>query len=157
WRDAAFMMAGNVLSRRRAGVLLPASALRQENEGALGGAAYRFIDWLATAGFSVWQLLPLVPVDRSGSPFLARSGRAGNGDLLDRRAADPGNEADFEAWCTAQGGWLHDFLMFEALSEEHGGAPWWRWPAPLANRDADALQAAERRLQDRLFALARPQ
>jgi 4-alpha-glucanotransferase len=151
------MIPGRVLSRRRAGVLLPASALRQGDGGALGAAAYRFVDWLAEAGFSVWQLLPLVPVDRSGSPYWARSDRAGNPALLDAHAPDPGSEADFEAWRADSAGWLQDYLLFEALSEEQGGAPWWNWPAPLRNRDAAALHAAEQRLQHRLLALARPQ
>jgi 4-alpha-glucanotransferase len=151
------MSAARVLSRRRAGALLPASALRQGDDGAFGASAYRFIDWLAAAGFSVWQLLPLVPVDRSGSPYWARSDRAGNPVLLDARAPDPGDETDFEAWRAAQSGWLRDYVLFEALSEEQGGAPWWLWPAPLANRDADALELAERRLHDRLRAKARPQ
>jgi 4-alpha-glucanotransferase len=150
------MNARGVLSRRRAGALLPASALQGEG-GAFGNAAYRFIDWLATAGFSIWQLLPLVPVDRSGSPYWARSDRAGNPALLDAHAPDPGNEADFEAWRIEADGWLRDYLLFEALSEQHGGAPWWFWPAPLARRDADALHAAEKRLHHRLMALARPQ
>jgi 4-alpha-glucanotransferase len=150
------MTAGAVLSRRRAGALIPASALQDDN-GAFGASAYRFIDWLAAAGFSVWQLLPLVPVDRSGSPYWARSDRAGNPALLDRHAPDPGNEADFESWRAAEDSWLRDYLLFEALSEEQGGAPWWFWPAPLAHRDADALRAAEQRLHHRLLALARPQ
>jgi 4-alpha-glucanotransferase len=150
-------MTSGVLSRRRAGVLLPASALRQGGGGAFGKPAYRFIDWLADAGFSVWQLLPLVPVDRNGSPYWARSDRAGNPDLLDSHEPDPGNDAEFEAWRAAEGGWLRDYLLFEALSEEQGGAPWWLWPKPLAGRDADALHAAERRLRHRLLALARPQ
>jgi 4-alpha-glucanotransferase len=151
------MTGSGVLSHRRAGVLLPASALRQRGGGAFGRPAYRFIDWLAEAGFSVWQLLPLVPVDRNGSPYWARSDRAGNPDLLDSHEPDPGNDADFESWRAAQGSWLRDYLLFEALSEEHGGAPWWLWPRPLASRDADALHAAERRLHHRLLALARPQ
>jgi 4-alpha-glucanotransferase len=150
------MTSARVLSRRRAGALLPASAL-QGDRGAFGPSAHRFVDWLAAAGFSVWQLLPLVPVDRSGSPYWARSDRAGNPALLDAHQPDPGNEADFDSWRAAEAGWLRDYVLFEALSEEQGGAPWWFWPAPLANRDADALQAAERRLHARLLTLARPQ
>jgi 4-alpha-glucanotransferase len=135
---------------------MPASALLGDS-GAFGSSACRFIDWLAEAGFSVWQLLPLVPVDRSGSPYWARSDRAGNPQLLDPRQPDPGNEADFESWRIAEGDWLRDYVLFEALSEEQGGAPWWLWPAPLAHRDAEALQSAERRLHERLLQLARPQ
>src|SRR5437762_3435307 len=75
WRDAS-LMTERVLARLRAGVLLPASALCQHGRGALGAPALRFIDWLADAGFTVWQLLPLVPTDPNGSPYWARSDRA---------------------------------------------------------------------------------
>jgi 4-alpha-glucanotransferase len=40
------------------------------------------LGWLAAAGLSVWQLLPLSPVDRSGSPYTAASAFAGNPLLL---------------------------------------------------------------------------
>ena len=60
---------------------------------------------------------------------------------------DPGSEADFDALarCRSRAG-CDDYALFEALSAEQGGAPWWRWPAPLRDRDADALAAAEQRL-----------
>ena len=35
--------------------------------------AYRFVDWLAAAGQSWWQVLPLVPPDRHHSPYKSRS------------------------------------------------------------------------------------
>jgi 4-alpha-glucanotransferase len=41
--------------------------------GRLGRDAYRFVDWLVEAGQSWWQLLPLGPPDRRGSPYKARS------------------------------------------------------------------------------------
>ncbi len=41
------MSAERVLARRRAGALLPASALCHEGQGALGDRSRRFIDWLA--------------------------------------------------------------------------------------------------------------
>lgn len=145
-----------VLARRRAGVLLAASSLRGEG-GAFGDRARRFIDWLADAGFSVWQLLPLVPVDRSGSPYWARSDRAGNPDLTDADAPDPGSDADFQHWRAAQREWLEDYLLFEALAGEHGGAPWWQWPAPLRDRQATALAAAALRLAAPMQARARQQ
>lgn len=137
-----------VLARRRAGVLLAASSLRdaRDGRGALGSSARRFIDWLAEAGFSVWQLLPLVPVDRSGSPYWARSDRAGNPDLIDPHAADPGGEPEFDAWRAAESAWLDDYLLFEAIAAEQGGAPWWTWPAQLRDRDPQALADASRRL-----------
>ena len=41
--------------------------------GRLGPEAYRFVDWLAAAGQTWWQVLPLGPPDRYGSPYKARS------------------------------------------------------------------------------------
>ncbi|MBK6672448.1 MAG: 4-alpha-glucanotransferase [Proteobacteria bacterium] len=150
-------VAAPVLSRRRSGVLLPASALRHDHRGALGDGALRFIDWLADAGFTVWQLLPLVPTDESGSPYWARSDRAGNIALTDALAPDPGSEDDFAAFRAASSGWLDDYTLFEALSAEQGGAPWWNWPEPLRRRDPQALVAARQRLAPQLSHLARAQ
>ena len=44
----------------------------------------RFVDWLAQAGFSVWQVLPLGPPGGGGSPYWARSDFAGEPSLIDR-------------------------------------------------------------------------
>jgi 4-alpha-glucanotransferase len=54
--------------------------------GTLGREAYRFVDWLAAAGQSWWQMLPLGPPDRHRSPYKARSAFAAWPRLLaDRR------------------------------------------------------------------------
>jgi 4-alpha-glucanotransferase len=146
-----------VLARRRAGVLLPASALRRHDRGAFGTPALRFIDWLADAGFSVWQLLPLVPTDLNGSPYWARADRAGSATLIDAATPDPGSPDDLEAFRAASAHWLDDFTLFEAISEEQHGAAWWHWPEALRRRDTQALAKARLRLAPRLRELARVQ
>jgi 4-alpha-glucanotransferase len=56
--------------------------------GRLGPDAYRFVDWLAAAGQSWWQVLPLGPPDRYRSPYKSRSAFATwPGLLADARAA----------------------------------------------------------------------
>ncbi|UVW36048.1 4-alpha-glucanotransferase [SAR92 clade bacterium H455] len=40
-------------------------------------SACRFIDWIAGAGFSIWQLLPLGPTHSDNSPYLCLSSLAG--------------------------------------------------------------------------------
>ena len=145
------------LSRRRAGVLLPASALQHDGAGALGDAAMRFIDWLADAGFSVWQVLPLVPPGEAGSPYWSRSDRAGNPALVDPRAADPGDAGAFEAFRAAASGWLDDYALFEALAAANGGAPWWHWPQSLRDREPRALATARRELAGPIAQIARLQ
>lgn len=53
--------------------------------GRLGPAAFAFVDWLAAAGQSWWQMLPLGPPDEHGSPYAAQSVFAADPALL----ADP--------------------------------------------------------------------
>jgi 4-alpha-glucanotransferase len=56
--------------------------------GRLDDDAYAFVDWLAAAGQSWWQVLPLGPPDSLGSPYRPRSAFACSPELLaDRRAA----------------------------------------------------------------------
>lgn len=70
------------LPERRAGVLLPVSALGGEGPiGSLDGAR-DFIDSLARSGMSLWQILPLVPTDDLGSPYSSWSTLSGNPDLV---------------------------------------------------------------------------
>ncbi|MGC4028896.1 MAG: 4-alpha-glucanotransferase [Steroidobacteraceae bacterium] len=146
-----------ILSRRRAGALLPLSALWREGSGALGEAALRFVDWLAEAGFSVWQVLPLVPVGEAGSPYWSRADRAGEPSLIDPREPDPGSEADLAAFRAAAAEWIEDYALFEALSREQGAAPWWLWPAPLRDREPQALAAAAARHARQIEGIVRTQ
>ena len=76
--------------------------------GTLGAQAYRFVDWLAAAGQSWWQVLPLGPPDRHHSPYKARSAFAAWPGLLSDRGAPVGAEEqrDFRernAW------WVEDW------------------------------------------------
>lgn len=69
---------------RASGVLLHPTALPGPHGiGALGAGARTFIDFLGTAGQSVWQTLPLGPTGFSDSPYNALSAFAGNPLLID--------------------------------------------------------------------------
>ena len=80
------------LDARRAGVLLHITSLPGAyGAGDLGPEAYAFVDFLAQAGCTVWQVLPLVPTHvGDGSPYNAVSAMAGNPELvsLDRLRDD---------------------------------------------------------------------
>ncbi len=76
---------------RWAGVLLhPTSLAGPYGIGDIGPAAVSLLDWLARAGQSVWQILPLGPPDFDGSPYGALSAFAANPLLIspDLLAAD---------------------------------------------------------------------
>src|SRR5919106_1082867 len=64
---------------RSSGVLLHPTSLPG---GRLGGEAHGFVDWLAAAGQSWWQVLPLGPPDEHGSPYASGSAFAGWEGLL---------------------------------------------------------------------------
>ena len=69
---------------RKSGVLLhPTSLPGAGGIGSLGGEARRFIDFLRTAGQSLWQVLPLGPVTFGHSPYSCYSAFAGNPLLID--------------------------------------------------------------------------
>ncbi|WMI81350.1 4-alpha-glucanotransferase [Anaerotignum sp. MB30-C6] len=63
---------------RKSGILLHLSSIPSPfGIGDLGGDAYRFIETLASAKQTLWQILPLCPVDASGSPYQSTSAFGG--------------------------------------------------------------------------------
>jgi 4-alpha-glucanotransferase len=56
---------------------------------------------------------------------------------------------DFAAYCAAEQEWLEEYALFMALKEDSGQSPWTLWPAPLRDRDPEALVAARQRLAGR--------
>lgn len=69
---------------RRAGILMPVTALPSPwGVGTLGAAARAFVDFLADAGQSIWQLLPIGPTSYGDSPYQSFSSFAGNPYLID--------------------------------------------------------------------------
>lgn len=67
------------LQQRRAGVLLHITSLPG---GDLGEDAFKFIDFLARTGASVWQMLPINQPHGDGSPYQCLSAHAGNQALI---------------------------------------------------------------------------
>jgi 4-alpha-glucanotransferase len=79
--------------------------------GRLGPEAYRFVDWLAAAGQSWWQVLPLGPPDRYRSPYKSSSAFAAWPGLLanPRAVVSAGEMADFRE---RQAYWIGDWERF---------------------------------------------
>lgn len=122
-------------SERRAGVLCHPSSLPARERSGLLDAARWFLDFLVDAGLSVWQILPLNPADRHGSPYHSDSLRALDAHLL----LGPQTLAEPPSARIPEPGWLRDFALYRVLTEQLG-KDWTRWPAPLRDRDADALE-----------------
>jgi 4-alpha-glucanotransferase len=78
-----------IFNVRTAGVLLHPSSLparaihnRQPNAGNLGAMAEEYLNFLARASLTVWQMLPTGPTHDDGSPYHSWSALAGNPDLI---------------------------------------------------------------------------
>ena len=79
--------------------------------GRLGPQAYRFVEWLAAAGQSWWQVLPLGPPDRARSPYKARSAFAAWRGLLADPAA-PVSAGEAAAFRGRHAAWIEDWAAF---------------------------------------------
>jgi 4-alpha-glucanotransferase len=73
--------------------------------GRLGPDAHAFVDWLADAGQTWWQVLPLGPPDRAGSPYKAASAFAAWPGLLAEPEAEVGDD-EIEAFRERHGYWI---------------------------------------------------
>lgn len=176
-----------LLRQRSSGILLhPTSLPSSGGIGTIGEEAHRFIDWLAAAEQSCWQILPLVDADEGGSPYNALSAMAGNPLLIDLRelvsagllsgadadtagekagdvnflrvnvwkssrleqafarySANPDHDwaAEVAEYRRRHAAWIEDYALFRALRQRHG-SPWTGWPAPLRQRDREAVGEA---------------
>ena len=64
---------------RESGILMPISSLPGAGGiGCFGAEAYHFVDFLAKAGQTIWQILPLSPTGYGDSPYQSCSAFAGN-------------------------------------------------------------------------------
>ncbi|MGI9184373.1 MAG: 4-alpha-glucanotransferase [Solirubrobacteraceae bacterium] len=79
----------------------------------LGAEAYRFIDWLAAAGQSWWQVLPLGPPDRYRSPYKSASAFAAWRGLLASPRA-PVSRAEMADFRARQDFWIGDWERFSS-------------------------------------------
>ena len=71
---------------RTFGVLLhPTSLAGPEPIGTLGAEAAEWVDWLASTGAGVWQILPLTYLGEEDSPYFSPSAFAANTWLIDLR------------------------------------------------------------------------
>jgi 4-alpha-glucanotransferase len=128
---------------RCSGVLLhPTSLPGPHGAGDFGPAAYHFVDWLVSAGQSLWQILPLGGIGPGNSPYMSNSAFAGNVLLIDLQALQ-------------QAGWLEPGDLAPAAGFEHhrvdfGRVVPWRMERlhRAAARFADGAAPAERKDYD---------
>lgn len=166
--------------RRRSGVLLhPTSLPAFDDEGGIGNEAIRFVEFLDDAGFTVWQMLPVQPVERFASPYQSVSVHAGNPDFINlsglcrqtwfrqgqnvrpdkvitlafadfKRQASSEQKNDYEEFKNHHSGWLDDYILFVTIKQLNQHAPWWEWQPELRDRDRHSLTLFRRNYHDHM-------
>jgi 4-alpha-glucanotransferase len=102
---------------RTSGVQLHPTSLPSRR---LGPDAYAWIDWLAGAGQTWWQMLPLGPPDEHDSPYKSASAFAASPKLLAEPGA-PVSQAEALDFRERESGWIEDWLAFageDALADQ---------------------------------------
>lgn len=94
-----------ITDKRCFGVLMPISSLSGPyGIGTMGADAYSFVDWLASSGARIWQVLPFIPTGYGNSPYQGCDSSAFNFYLIDLDLlAEEGllDKSDYaeERWC----------------------------------------------------------
>jgi 4-alpha-glucanotransferase len=102
---------------RTSGVQLHPTSLPS---GRLGPGAYAWIEWLAAAGQSWWQMLPLGPPDEHGSPYKAASAFAASPLLLADPSA-PVSSSERLDFRERAADWIEDWIAYageDALDDQ---------------------------------------
>ncbi len=143
----------NPLLQRRAGLLLHPTSLPS---GKLDGDVFVWLDFMQRCGLSVWQVLPLVIPDHTGSPYQSCSAFAANTELLPDEAEIEMPD-DLDRYLEQQGYWVEDFALFKLLKRLFNDAAWTQWPEKYRDRDPEALSALRSEHRDEIEATIREQ
>ncbi|MFN3267017.1 MAG: 4-alpha-glucanotransferase [Deinococcales bacterium] len=105
---------------RSSGVLLhPSSFPGRHGIGSLGAAAFEWIDWLASAGQKLWQVLPLGHTGYGDSPYQSFGAFAGNPLLIDLELLEKDGFLPLEA--------LQNAPDFPQDRVDYGWIYIWKW------------------------------
>ncbi len=117
---------------RSSGVLAhPTSFPGTPGIGTFGKPSYAFVDWLAEAGQTLWQILPLGPTGYGDSPYASFSTFAGNPLLIDlEMLAERG-------WADASAIVPPEYIKSDGRVD-YGAVVWWK--NPVLNACADYFQ-----------------
>ena len=118
------------IKERSAGVICHISSLGRP---VLGKPARDFVDYLASAGMKIWQVLPLNPAGTGNSPYSSSAAFAGEPAFINYDELP--DESGFEAFKKDNAYWLEGYAAYTVLTEIHGDTAWYEWPEEHRNAD----------------------
>ena len=129
---------------RSAGVICHVGSLGDQ---ALGKKARDFVDYIAGAGFSIWQVLPINPAGAGGSPYDSVSAFAGDPAMIDR--SEVPDDSGLQEFCDKNAFWLHGYAAYMAIKEKLGGMALIDWPDEYRLADPEeSFHTAEKEAPD---------
>ena len=139
---------------RSAGVICHLTSLKER--GSLGKPARDFVDYIASAGFGVWQVLPLNPPGLGDSPYDSASAFAGDTRFINRDEIP--DDEEYEEFCNDNAWWLRGYVAYTLIREMQGGRPWYEWPEELKMADPEgAFAMVYQEMKDEADSLMRDQ
>src|ERR1700739_2365471 len=63
------------------------------------------------------------------------------------KSASGGARQRFERFCSENGWWLDDFVLFDSLRAHYKSASWHEWPAELGRREQAAMERKRKELE----------
>lgn len=147
------------MNKRQAGVLLhPTSLPNQDGKpGQLNDQAWLFLDWMQSAGLSIWQMLPLTEPHDDLSPYQAVSAFALNPALLPADWETHFHQVKFDLYLANPPHWLEDYVLFMTIREQQNHASWSQWPHGLKHREVATLKKFASEHVDRMLLLKKQQ
>ncbi|MDP3273808.1 MAG: 4-alpha-glucanotransferase [Deltaproteobacteria bacterium] len=115
---------------------LPEHALREALGGDMGLSLLRKVQQSKTVDYPAIRLVKRRALQWAWQQF----SREHLGHETDRAQS-------FDAFCMDERSWLEDYALFRAIKDAREGEPWWKWEAPLRDREPKALDAARNELQ----------
>lgn len=138
---------------RSSGVICHISSL---GAGKLGTPAKEFVDYLASAGMKIWQVLPLNPTGLGDSPYYSEAAFAGNPDFINREEL-PDNSGYVE-FCRKNMDWLSEYVSYTVIKELEEKKFWLEWPDEYKFADPEkALELLSAEHSEKIEKLVRDQ
>jgi 4-alpha-glucanotransferase len=128
---------GRSPSVRGAGILCHLTSLPS---GRLGADVDKFLKVLQQTGCSVWQMLPITPPDKHGSPYASPSAFAIWSNFLNRQSEVEISNQENMVFIQENSHWLFDWALYSVLKQHHNSSPWYHWPTEFRSRDSSAIE-----------------
>lgn len=122
----------------------------------MGKPAKEFVDFIASAGFKIWQILPLNPAGTGGSPYSSHSAFACDTRFINREEMP--DDSGLKKFVLENADWLTEYTVYTVLKESEGERSWLDWPEEKRLADPnEIIKSFDKKQLDRVNELIHEQ